>query len=673
MFRSVLIANRGEIACRIIRGARKLGIASIAVYSDADAHSEHVRTADHAVRIGPPPAPDSYLNAAAIVAAAVGSGAECVHPGYGFLSENAEFADMCASAGLAFIGPSSAAMRAMGLKDAAKALMEKAGVPVVPGYHGPGQDEAELTIAAGNIGFPLMIKAVAGGGGKGMRRVDAPSDFSAALASVRREARLAFGNDHVLLEKYIANPRHIEVQIFGDRNGNIVHLNERDCSLQRRHQKVIEEAPAPGMTPQLRAAMGAAAIGAARAVDYVGAGTVEFIVDGADDPQGGFWFMEMNTRLQVEHPVTEAITGVDLVEWQFRIAAGENLPLGQHDIGIQGHAVEGRLYAEDPANGFLPSPGRLIGLQWPSLPGVRIDFGVREGDDITRFYDPMIAKIIAHGATRMEALDRLAGALNVMLVAGPQTNQAFLKALCEAPEFRQGRFDTGFIDRNLEELGAAPQALDEYSVALAVAHRMRSSFCRRPDRRNADGTQAAGSLWDAVDSFQLGGARTLTIPLHAGGRNGLASVEIGALAAGQTLPSFIVRFGAARADGVIKRAANEWIMEDGDTCFVLRAGVQTVVQFAAEARRAAPDDPGSGPAHIVSPMHGKLVALYVGVGETVQKNQRVATVEAMKMEHTLLAPATGRVQEIAAQPGAQVAQGAVLIVIEPEGGPGHGA
>src|SRR5476651_2226784 len=455
MFKSVLIANRGEIACRIARTAKRMGIGSVAVFSDADAGSLHVSEADEAVRIGPGPAAESYLNVDAILSAAAATGAEAIHPGYGFLSENAAFAEACAAAGIAFVGPPPSAMRAMGLKDRAKALMEKAGVPVVPGFHGDMQEPKFLKQKAYEIGYPVLIKAVAGGGGKGMRRVDRHADFDTALAAAMREAKAAFGDERVLIEKYVNAPRHIEMQVFADRHGNVIHLNERDCSLQRRHQKVIEEAPAPGMSAQLRAAMGTAAVAAAKAAGYEGAGTVEFIADGTGGlRQDRFWFMEMNTRLQVEHPVTEAVTGLDLVEWQFRVAACEALPLTQAQIPLIGHAVEARLYAEDPERGFLPSTGRLLALNFPQDEGLRIDTGVEEGSEVTPFYDPMIAKLIAHGNSRNEALDRLAGALDKTIVVGPRSNAGFLAALCRAEEFRQGNFDTGFIDRHLAALGA---------------------------------------------------------------------------------------------------------------------------------------------------------------------------------------------------------------------------
>jgi 3-methylcrotonyl-CoA carboxylase alpha subunit len=469
MFPSVLIANRGEIACRIIRTAKRLGMRTVAVHSQADRGALFVRMADEAVEIGPAPARESYLVGERVIEAARRTGAACIHPGYGFLSENADFAEACAKAGIVFVGPPPKAIRAMGLKDAAKSLVERAGVPVVPGYHGPKQDPAFLRERAANIGFPVLVKAVAGGGGKGMRRVDRLIDFEEALVSCQREAAGAFGDPRVLVEKYVRSPRHVEIQVFADSHGNVVHLFERDCSLQRRHQKVIEEAPAPDMPPEVREAMGRAAVEAARAVGYVGAGTVEFIADGSKGlTPAGFFFMEMNTRLQVEHPVTEAITGLDLVELQFRVAAGAELPFVQADLAIDGHAVEARLYAEDPERGFLPSTGRLHALRFPTGEGLRVDTGVVEGDEVTPFYDPMIAKLIAHGRDRDEALDRLGDALSRVMVAGLRTNAAFLLALTRAEGFRTGAFDTGFIDRNLAELGAVPQPIDPGAAGAGV-------------------------------------------------------------------------------------------------------------------------------------------------------------------------------------------------------------
>ncbi|MDZ7908730.1 MAG: biotin carboxylase N-terminal domain-containing protein [Gemmobacter sp.] len=467
MFQKILIANRGEIACRIIATARRMGVTTVAVYSEADAGARHVQLADEAVAIGGPAPRDSYLRGDAIIAAALATGAQAIHPGYGFLSENPDFVDAVTAAGLTFIGPSAQAIRAMGLKDAAKALMAEAGVPVVPGYHGANQDAEHLAGAADAIGYPVLIKAVAGGGGKGMRQVTRPQDFAAALESARGEAATAFGNDAVLIEKYVEKPRHIEVQVFGD-GRDAVHLFERDCSLQRRHQKVIEEAPAPGMPADMRAAMGEAAVRAARAIGYSGAGTIEFIVDASEGLRADrFWFMEMNTRLQVEHPVTEAITGIDLVEWQLRVAAGEPLPLRQDQLAIHGHAFEARLYAEDVPAGFLPATGRLAHLAFPT--GCRADTGVRTGDTISPWYDPMIAKVIVHGPTRAVALAQLARALQETQVAGTTTNLAFLGALARHPGFAAGDVDTGLIERDLAALTAAPAPSAAVQAAALLA------------------------------------------------------------------------------------------------------------------------------------------------------------------------------------------------------------
>ena len=467
MFGSVLIANRGEIACRVARTAKRLGMRTIGVYSAADAGALHRRLCDEAYLLGAADARDSYLSIPRLIEVAQRARAECIHPGYGFLSENADFADACGQAGIAFVGPPASAIRAMGLKDRAKTLMQKAGVPIVPGYHGERQDTKFLKEKAYEIGYPVLIKPAAGGGGRGLRRVERHADFEAALELAIREGDAAFGSGRVLLEKYVSAPRHIEIQVFADRHGNTIHLGERDCSLQRRHQKVMEEAAAPGMTAELRAQMGDAAVEAARAVGYEGAGTVEFVADGTQGLRAGaFWFIEMNTRLQVEHPVTEAITGLDLVEWQFRVAAGERLPLTQAQIRFDGHAVEARIYAEDPENGFLPSTGKIVAVQWPE--NIRVDTGVEVGGEVTPYYDAMIAKLITHAASREAAVDQLADALDRTLIAGPHTNVAFLAALCRSDEFRRGTVDTGFIDRNLAALGAVPREPDYAAAALGV-------------------------------------------------------------------------------------------------------------------------------------------------------------------------------------------------------------
>ncbi len=632
---SVLIANRGEIACRVIRTARRLGLRTIAVYSEADAGAPHVLLADEAHPIGPASARESYLRGDVILEVAKRSGAACVHPGYGFLSENTEFAAACAAAGIVFVGPPSSAIEAMGLKDAAKALVEKAGVPVVPGYHGSNQDPAFLKEKAYQIGYPVLIKAVAGGGGKGMKRVDRHADFDEALQSAQREARNAFGDARVLIEKYVTAPRHVEIQVFGDSRGNVVHLFERDCSAQRRHQKVIEEAPAPGMPPEVREAMGRAAVNAAKAVGYVGAGTVEFIADGSRGLRAdGFYFMEMNTRLQVEHPVTEMITGLDLVELQLRVAAGEPLPFAQGDLTIQGHAVEARVYAEDPENDFLPSTGKLWALRLPEETGsIRVDSGVGEGGAVTPFYDPMIAKVIAHGATRDEALDRLTAALRQTIVAGPKSNVRFLRLLANHPDFRAGRLDTGLIEREKAALGAVEQPLDA-GAARAAAHRLltraKATLGGRPGWQPND-------PWSTSDGFGLGvGAIELTIDGH--------------------------REAVVPDDG----SETQQVVDADEAVLVIRDNRQSrVSRFDPfDIDLDAMDDTGG--AAVKSPMHGKLVALMVKPGDAVAKGQKLAVVEAMKMEHALASPRDGVVAEVLGEVGAQVGEGARVVVLQEE-------
>jgi 3-methylcrotonyl-CoA carboxylase alpha subunit len=659
MFSSVLIANRGEIACRVIRTARRLGLRTIAVHSEADAGALHVTLADEAHLIGPAPAADSYLRIDRIIAVAKRTGAECIHPGYGFLSERAEFAESCAAAGIVFVGPSPSAIRAMGLKDAAKALAQKAGVPVVPGYHGTKQEPEFLRQKAYEVGYPVLIKAVAGGGGKGMRRVDRVADFEPALQAAQREAQNSFGDPRVLVEKYVLAPRHIEIQVFGDGHGNVVHLFERDCSLQRRHQKVIEEAPAPGMTAEMRAAMGKAAVEAARAVGYVGAGTVEFIADGREGLRPDrFYFMEMNTRLQVEHPVTEAITGLDLVELQFRVAAGERLPFGQDDLAIRGHAVEARLYAEDPEKGFLPSTGKLWALRLPHGEGVRVDTGVRQGDAVTPFYDPMIAKVIAHGATRVEALDRLATALGETVVAGPRTNTAFLKRLCEAGNFRAGRFDTGFIDANLAALVAVDADAEAEAARLGVLMLIDDEWERLNARRfSPNEIEGQASPWENRDGFQLSGLRTHGLPVVVEGVRQEMTVTWD-----DKGPTVSFAGGSSRFTHEHSNHDRAHFPPTNTGRIALRNGRQTRVDlydpFAVDLEHM--DEGGL----VKAPMHGKVVAILVRPGDRVQKGQRLAIVEAMKMEHVLVAPSDGEVAEVAAEAGAQVAEGARLIVLK---------
>ncbi|MES2493757.1 MAG: acetyl/propionyl/methylcrotonyl-CoA carboxylase subunit alpha [Pseudomonadota bacterium] len=606
MIKSLLIANRGEIACRVIRTARRLGIRTVAVYSDADASALHVRSADVAVHIGPSPARESYLVGEKILAAARSTGAEAIHPGYGFLSENAEFAQSVLDAGLVWVGPKPASITAMGLKDAAKRLMQAAGVPTTPGYLGDNQDSAKLAQEAGKIGYPVLIKAVAGGGGKGMRLVENAADFADALASCQREAAASFGNDQVLIEKYILSPRHIEVQVFGDSHGNVVHLFERDCSLQRRHQKVIEEAPAPGMDAATREAVCLAAVRAAKAVDYEGAGTIEFIADGSEGLRADrIWFMEMNTRLQVEHPVTEEITGQDLVEWQLRVASGERLPKRQDQLAINGWAMEARLYAEDPAKGFLPSIGRLDVLRFGNAPGGRIDTGVYEDAQVSPFYDPMIAKVIAHGATREQAIERLGEMLKGSAVYPVKTNAAFLVKALVHPEFAAGMVDTGLIGRDGEAMAAVPTPSDE---ALSLAAIQLVSRCGVPGfRLNAASHHRARFLLDGE------------------------TVEIALIGQGVDRPA---------EDALVAENGQVWLLTPWR-----KLG----------AHRAA-----AGDGAIVAPMPGKVTAVYVNSGEVVTRGQKLLTLEAMKMEHTLIAPFDGTVAELRTTVGAQVQVDALL-------------
>ncbi|WP_333605445.1 acetyl/propionyl/methylcrotonyl-CoA carboxylase subunit alpha [Novosphingobium sp.] len=612
MFKSLLIANRGEIACRVIRTARKLGIRTVAVYSDADAQALHVREADEAVHIGPAPTRESYLVGEKIIAAALASGAEAIHPGYGFLSENAAFAQTVMDAGIVWIGPNPSSITAMGLKDAAKKLMADAGVPVTPGYMGEEQSTGFLAGEAAKIGYPVLIKAVAGGGGKGMRLVEREEDFADALASCKREAAASFGNDHVLIEKYIASPRHIEVQVFGDKHGNVVHLFERDCSLQRRHQKVIEEAPAPGMDATTREALCAAAVRAAKAVDYVGAGTIEFIADGSGALSADkIWFMEMNTRLQVEHPVTEEITGVDLVEWQLRVAAGEPIPQRQDQLSINGWAMEARLYAEDPAKGFLPSIGRLELLQFGKAEGGRVDTGVYQGAEVSPFYDPMIAKVIAWGEDREEARERLGEMLAGSAVWPVKTNASFLVKALQHPGFAAGTVDTGLIGRDGEAMAQPPAPSAE---ALRAA---------------------ANALMPMTDmaGFRLNAARRRSAWFLLDGEK----VEIELDGAGDEDPS---------ASVLITEQGQAW-------------------QLSAWRHDAAHGAVG-GSGAIVAPMPGKVIAVEVAQGDAVTKGQKLLTLEAMKMEHTLTAPFNGVVAELNAAAGAQVQVDALLVRIEEE-------
>ncbi|PTX01888.1 acetyl/propionyl/methylcrotonyl-CoA carboxylase subunit alpha [Pararhodobacter aggregans] len=643
MFDCILIANRGEIACRVIRSARALGVRTIAVYSDADAGAAHVALADQAVHIGGPRPADSYLRGDRIIAAALATGAKAIHPGYGFLSENPDFVEAVEAAGLTFIGPSASAIRAMGLKDAAKALMQEAGVPVVPGYMGANQDPEHLAGAADGVGYPVLIKAVAGGGGKGMRLVERPQDFRDALESARGEAATAFGNAAVLIEKYIEQPRHIEVQVFGD-GTRAVHLFERDCSLQRRHQKVIEEAPAPGMTEAMRAAMGQAAVRAAEAIGYRGAGTVEFIVDGSKGLRpDGFWFMEMNTRLQVEHPVTELITGVDLVEWQLRVASGEDLPARQEDLAIRGHAFEARLYAEDVPAGFLPATGTLTHLTFPE--GARIDSGVRPGDTISPWYDPMIAKVITHGPTRAVALARLRAALEGTQVAGSVTNLAFLGALTRHAGFARGEVDTGLIGRDIASLTAEPP-VEDAMVALAAL------------------TAAGAGQGGTLEGFALWSPLRQTVTLDLGEKRWNVVLT-------RTAPNWTLRIGARELEAE-RRAGTWWI--DGtrapEAALTAPGRVSVfgacIVHFTLPDPLAREGDAGAAAGVVLAPMPGLVKAVFVSKGEAVVKGARLAVLEAMKMEHTLTAGRDGIVAEVLAGAGQQVEAGAALIALEDE-------
>ncbi len=625
MFKSVLVANRGEIACRVFRTARRMGIRTIAVYSEADAKALHVREADEAVLIGPAPARESYLDAAKVLAAAKATGAEAIHPGYGFLSENADFAEAVAAAGLVWIGPPPAAIRAMGLKDAAKTVMIEAGVPVTPGYQGEDQSEATLTAEAARIGYPVLIKAVAGGGGKGMKRVDRPEDFAAGLASAQREGQSSFGDPRVLIESYITRPRHIEVQVFGDRHGNAVHLYERDCSLQRRHQKVIEEAPAPGMDAATRKAVTDAAVRAARAVNYEGAGTIEFIADASDGLKADrIWFMEMNTRLQVEHPVTEAVTGVDLVEWQFRVAAGEPIPLKQADIPLNGWAMEARLYAEDPAHGFLPSIGRLDHFVMPE--GIRVDTGVEEGGEVSQFYDPMIAKLIVHADTREEAADALAIAAGEVEVWPVKTNAAFVMKCLDHPRFIAGDVDTGFIAAEEADLAASPLS----ALGLEDAAR----FLRAADAASAGDDHASPwDGWNGAIGFRANAPAIATQRIIVNGQ----PHDVPLLTNEQPVTSYVA---LSAGKGVV--------FENGS---------------AFEIRAFTPAGAGGGAASdgsLRAPMPGKIVATPARAGDTVTKGQPVVVLEAMKMEHALVAPFDGVVGEVAVAVGDQVTDGTVL-------------
>jgi 3-methylcrotonyl-CoA carboxylase alpha subunit len=661
MFKKILIANRGEIACRVAATARRLGVRTVAVYSDADAGAKHVAACDEAVYIGGSSPKESYLQWQRIIDAAQATGAQAIHPGYGFLSENEEFAQACANAGLVFIGPPASAIQAMGLKAESKRLMEQAGVPLVPGYHGAQQGTALLRQEADRIGYPVLIKASAGGGGKGMRAVDKPEDFESALDSCKREAINSFGDDAVLIEKYVQRPRHIEIQVFGDTQGNCVYLFERDCSVQRRHQKVLEEAPAPGMTEAMRRQMGEAAVAAARAVNYVGAGTVEFIVEQRGEGEMTFFFMEMNTRLQVEHPVTEAITGLDLVEWQLRVAAGEPLPLKQEQLRIRGHAIEARICAENPDNNFLPATGRLQVYRKPACTAfeigtVRVDDGVREGDEISPYYDSMIAKLIVHGDTREQALARLDEALAQTRIVGLATNVQFLRHVVKSPSFAQANLDTALIQREQAVLFHQEPVGLPLAAAAAVANTLSAEraleghdpFSRR------DGWRSHGVATRRF-AFEFGGqpAHADLTYLHDGGLRLTVGETSGTLSFAPVDGGLDIAFAGQRITAQV-HASGEM-----DHVFTPRGATQILaIDLLAHAGEGEADT-----GRLTAPMPGKVVSFAVKAGDAVRKGQPLAVMEAMKMEHTIAAPADGTVAELLYAPGDQVAEGAELLKI----------
>ena len=661
--RRILIANRGEIACRVISSAQAMGIETVAVYSDADKNARHVRMADQAVRVGPGPASESYLLSDVILNAARETKSDAIHPGYGFLSENAKFAEAVHKAGMIFIGPPADAIRSMGSKSASKALMQKAGVPLVPGYHGAKQDTKTLSDVAKDIGFPVLVKASAGGGGKGMRVVKAADELNAAIDGAKREAKASFGDDRMMIEKYLTKSRHVEVQVFGDQHGNYVHLFERDCSLQRRHQKVIEEAPAPGMTASLRQAMGEAAVNAARAVDYVGAGTVEFLLAGKD-----FYFIEMNTRLQVEHPVTEAITGQDLVQWQLRVAAGETLPCRQDDLTINGHAFEARLYAEDPDKGYLPQTGKLHHLKFPDDTTVRVDTGVEPGDSVSVFYDPMIAKIIVHGEDRVDALAKLQRALIATEIAGLETNLDFLLGISETPQFQKPKIDTSWLDRLKAPKGGwrRVQKATLEAIAIAALHEIAKrgyAACMRAAK-----SDDSFSPWFRTDGWRSIDLGHQDIQISDNADNDTLH-HISAKAHPDGGYDFLVDGAAIRAqlidDGVViigdrRRAANVVSIDNQMTIFI--RDVRYVFSIIDPASEGVDDTVSDG--DLTAPMPGKITAVMVKAGDKVERGQPLIVLEAMKMEHTIAAPAKGQVTDVRFKAGDQVEDGEPLVVFE---------
>ena len=699
MFKRLLIANRGEIACRVIRTARRLGIRCIVVHSDADEGALHVAMADEAFRIGPAPARESYLDIEAILGAAERGRADAIHPGYGFLSENAAFAEACAARGIVFVGPPAGAIRAMGSKSEAKRLMQAAGVPLVPGYHGADQSPERLRREAEAIGWPVLLKASAGGGGRGMRAVESPADFDAALAGAKREAGAAFGDDAMLIERFVTEPRHVEVQVFADRRGNFVHLFERDCSAQRRHQKVIEEAPAPGIGDELRGAMCEAAIAAARAIGYEGAGTVEFLLD----PGGEFWFMEMNTRLQVEHPVTELVTGTDLVEWQLRVANGEPLPLTQDELVLCGHAIEARLYAEDATRGFLPSTGRLLHLRLPEgrapggpgatpgaesetrpTSGIRVDAGVRAGDTVSMHYDPMIAKVIAWAPDRDGAANRLSAALAATEVVGLTANAEFLRSLVDHPGFRAGDFHTRLIEERMEDfvpdVPDPPGDEDLAIAAWAVAADDDEAIGTDTGRALGDGGEGGGggdpwSPWNRRDHWRMNGRGERIIRLRTDGDGGaIMEVSVRGGGASDGPWAFDVQLPSGREASVRGTPADDrrWLVDiDGtrEAVTVVTHGERLTVFRGGRRREFARHDPGavSGGLEmaggLTAPMPGRIVSVLVEAGQSVREGQAVLVLEAMKMEHTLVAPADGTVEEVRFAPGDLVDEATELVVL----------